>query len=460
MYRTKTQNVHRRLPACIRLVILCSTLLLWSCGGGGGSDDGSASPVTDTTTGQTTDGSSDVWERVELRQFQASGMLIPSIQAKYDGDTTIHLAYFTDSENQESDFTVNHQTFSLQDMTLGTAVQVIDIDNSRTLGLVLGDGNAPVLAYQGGDIRECGSEQQSDVMINIGSGSSWGEATAGIGFVERNPVFQDGLAGRRVSAATDSAGDVHVAYQFFYEGCDAMNFNYPDLLYVRKQGSNPAADADEETVEGNVYNSNGTASAQNNVGANATIVIDSDDDPAVFYYADLNPNSSSMDQKGLRIARRKADVWTPEWIEAGIQVSDISAGMDPSGNLAVAYYVESEYEDALGTHEKLLKYAVQNGSAWTVSIVDESVQCGRFCSLSFTDQGYPAIAYYASQNHSGSTTLQDLKFAEYNGSMWTAETVSAEGDIGHYNTLVFDSNGTAYIGTYSESLHTMFLFYR
>jgi hypothetical protein len=253
---------------------------------------------------------------------------------------------------------------------------------------------------------------------------------------------------------------VHVAYQFFYEGCDAMNFNYPDLLYVRKQGSDPEADAEEETIEGNVYNSNGTASVQNCVGGNATIVMDSDGDPAVFYDADLNPNSSSMDQKGIRVARRKADAWTPEWIETGIQVSDISAGMDPGGKLAVAYYVEGEYEDALGTHEKLLKYAVQNGSGWTIMIVDESVQCGRFCSLSFNEQGYPAIAYYAARNHSGSTTLQDLKFAEYNGSAWITETVSAEGDIGHHNTLLFDRNGTAYICTYSELLRTMFLFYR
>ena len=460
MCSTKTHKIDSRSLMSIGLLVFSILLLLCGCGGGGGSDDSTVTQSSETTSGQNTEGTSDEWERISLRQFQASGMLIPSIQAAYDGDAVIHLAYFTDSDNQDADFTVNYQTFSLQEMSLGTATQVIDIDNSRTLGLALGSGSTPVLAYQGGEIRECGSEQQSDVMINIGSGNSWSEATAGIGFVERNPVFQDGLAGRRITTAADSSGTVHVAYQFFYEGCDAMNFNYPDLLYVRKQVSNPGADAEEETVEGNVYNSNGTASVQNSVGGNAVIVVDGDGDPAVFYYADLNPNSSNTAQKGIRVARRKNSTWSPEWIETGIQVSDISAGMDPSGNLAVAYYVESEYEDALGTHEKLLKYAVQNDSGWTVMVADESVQCGRFCSLSFNEQGYPAIAYYASQNHSGSTTLQDLKFAEYNGSAWITETVSAEGDIGHYNTLLFDGNGTAYICTYSESLDTMFLFYR
>jgi hypothetical protein len=355
---------------------------------------------------------------------------------------------------------LNHTPFNLLTLVSETSKEIIDIDNCRTLGLDLGAGNSPIVAYQGGQIRECGAEQQSDVMVNIGSATAWTEATAGIGFVERNPVFQDGLAGRRVSMAADSQGNIHVAYQFFYEGCDAMNFNYPDLLYVLKQSSNPQADAVEETIEGNIYNSNGTASAQNNIGDNARIILDTDEDPVIFYFANLAPNNSDPDQKGLRVARRKGGTWTQEWVETGIEVGSISSGIDSNGNPAVAYYVESEYSDSLGSHEKLLKYAIQNNSTWNTMIVDESVQCGSFCSLSFNTDGNPAVAYYASQNHSGSTTLEDLKFAEYTGSAWESETVSTEGDIGHYNSLWFDNTGTAYICSYSDTLNTIFLFYR
>jgi len=220
-------------------------------------------------------------------------------------------------------------------MTEGTPGEIVDIDNCRAMGLTLGTGKTPVVVYQGGQIRECGAEQQSDVMMNIGSANTWTEVTAGIGYVERNPVFQDGLAGQRVTAAADSNGNIHVAYQFFYEGCDAMNFNYPDLLYVQKQGSNPEAEAAEETVEGNIYNANGTASAQNNVGEHARLILDQDQDPVIFYYADLSPNNSDPDQKGLRVARKKGESWEHEWVETGIQVEAISAALDQNGNLFV-----------------------------------------------------------------------------------------------------------------------------
>jgi hypothetical protein len=457
MFKIKIQKAENRWSFFICMLI-CLGLSLTGCGGGG--SDSSTEAQNSGSASQNKEATSDGWEKREIMKLEASGMLIPNVQTAYDGESTVHMAYFTDSQNTSFGFTANHTSFTLPDMIAKTPGEIVDIDNCRTLGLTLGTGNTPVVVYQGGQIRECGAEQQSDVMMSIDSANVWTEVTAGIGYVERNPVFQDGLAGRRVTAATDSNGDVHMAYQFFYEGCDAMNFNYPDLLYVRKEGSNPEADAAEETVEGNIYNANGTASAQNNVGEHARLILDQDEDPAIFYYADLSPNNSDPDRKGLRVARKKGGTWTHEWIEIGIQVGDISAALDRNGNLAVAYYVESKYTDSMGSHEKLLKYAVLNNSTWKKMIVDESVQCGNFCSLSFTADGNPAVAYYAIQNHSGSTSLADLKFAEYNGSAWDSETVSTEGDIGHDNSLWFDKTGTAYICSYSETLDTIFLFYR
>jgi hypothetical protein len=239
-----------------------------------------------------------------------------------------------------------------------------------------------------------------------------------------------------------------------------MKFNYPDLLYVKKDGSNLTGNASEEMVEGNVYNPNGTASVQNNVGSYADIILDADEDPVIFYYADLSPNFSDPDQKGLRVARKKGGIWEHEWIETGIEVGAISAGMDGNADIAVAYYVEGEYTDSFGTHKSCLKYAVRNSSSWHIMMVDESVLCGKFCSLSFNTSGNPAIAYYATGNHSGSVSLNDLKFAEFTGSEWDTETVSSEGDIGQYNSLWYDENGTAYICSYSGTLQAIYLFYR
>jgi hypothetical protein len=338
---------------------------------------------------------------------------------------------------------------------------VIDIDNCRTLGLALGADDNPIIAYQGGAVREGGSEQQSDVMASILQNDVWNEYTGGIGFVARNPIFTDGLAGKFVAVAVDALGDIHLCYQFFYEGIDAMNFNYPDLLYVKKDGSAPETAGTEETVEGNVYNSNGSASAQNRVGAYASMIMDTDGNPVIFYDADLSPNSADPDTKGLRVAYRQNGVWLHEWVDTGFEVGGTSCALDPDGNLCVAYYVKGQYTDPHGvTHGQCLKYATKAGSSWTTTLVDESTLCGDYCSLAFDASGNPAIAYYSMQNHSGSIALDDLMLASSNGSAWSSEVVSSTGDIGSYNSLWFDGNGNTYICSYSNTDQAIYLFYR
>lgn len=462
MFRAEFRKKKDRTGKVVLLFALISvTACLISCGGGStdssvesGSTSGLSNPDPNT------DPSSESWERVEVRQIQAGGMLMPFVKAMPDDNENIHIVYFTDGQSSDSLYTVNHSFVDGKTITASSPVAIAGIDNCRTLGLSIGPNNLPVVAYQGGRVRDCGSEQQSDAMLGIPEAGVWSEFIGGIGYVERNPVFQDGLAGRTLSVAVDSSGDIHLCYQFFYEGCDAMNFNYPDLLYVKKDGSNPSEDYPEETVEGNVYNANGTASVQNDAGDHADIILDRDDDPVIFYYADLSPNLSDPDRKGLRVARKKNGFWEHEWIETGIEVGDISGGLDRNGNPAVAYHVEGEYTDSLGTHKNCLKYAIKKASSWDIMMVDESILCGRHCSLAFNPSGDPAIAYYAIENHSGSISLEDLKFAEFAGSGWEIETVSSEGDIGLYNSLWFDDSGTAIICSYSDTLHTIYLFYR
>ncbi len=76
------------------------------------------------------------------------------------------------------------------------------------------------------------------------------------------PVFEDGLAGEQVSLAVVPQATSMCATSFSM-GIDAMNFNYPDLLYVGKDGSSPDEEAsEEEVVEGNVYGENGGQRAE------------------------------------------------------------------------------------------------------------------------------------------------------------------------------------------------------
>jgi hypothetical protein len=81
--------------------------------------------------------------------------------------------------------------------------------------------------------------------------------------------------------------------------------------------------------------------------------------------------------------------------------------------------------------------------------VDNSAQCGDYCSLTFDDQDRPAIAYYVSAARSATYRKhKDLKFAHFTDGSWQTETVATAGDIGQYNTLWYDASGIPYICSY------------
>ena len=88
-------------------------------------------------------------------------------------------------------------------------------------------------------------------------------------------------------------------------------------------------------------------------------------------------------------------------------------------------------------------------------MVDNSAQCGDFCSLAFDSQNNPAIAYYDISARSAAYRYhKDLKFARFNGG-WQVETVATAGDIGLYNSLWFDGAGTPNICTYELNEQTI-----
>jgi len=456
MHTAGFQRSDMRIPG----LLLCLAVALFffsNCGGSGtgGGAGGTGNAITNTPPDS-------AWQKTSIRQIQAGGLLLPQVKAVPDGTSHLHIAYFTDSLTTPGRYTVNHVLWDLSAQTELAGETVVDIDNCRTLALALDGSNDPVAVYQGGTVREGGSEQQSDVMLSVLKGNTWSEYTAGIGYVQRNPVFTDGLAGKHVSAAVDGSGAIHVCYQFFYEGIDAMNFNYPDLLYVKKDGSSPGAESAEETVEGNVYNPDGSASAQNRVGAYVCILIGSEGNPLVFYYADLKPNLADPDTKGLRVAYRQPDgTWNHEWVETGFEVGSISAALDANGNPGVAYHVAGEYTDASGmAHRECLRYATKSSGSWKAAMVDESTLCGKYCSLAYDASNNPAVAYYSMQNNSGSITTRDLMFARLNKAAWVKETLASSGDIGLYNTLWFDDAGKAGICTYSNTDQTIYLFHQ
>jgi hypothetical protein len=339
---------------------------------------------------------------------------------------------------------------------LAETVVVTTVDNSLNLDLALSNTGVPVLVYQGGEYRECGAEQ-SDVMISLSENGSWNEYLAAIGFVHRNPVLTDGLAGADADIVVDSQGDVHVCYQFSYEGCDAMNHNYPDLRYVKRERSllDNESSISEETIEGSLFPAFDYG-IQNSVGYHCQLVLDAAEDPIAFYAVKADQTNFGDQTAGLRVARRTDEaIWQPDWIEEDCEVVALSAARFAGDDtLAVAYAVKEN--NGINT-VYYLKYAVFQNNTWSVETVDDSVSCGSYCSLAFDSHGQPAIAYYEIRSHTG-YTLQNLKFARYIDGIWQTEQVAQSGDIGKFNNLWFDGNDRAHIGTYSASLDEIILF--
>lgn len=414
-------------------------------------EDGNDSALTGETSTQ--------WDYISVKQIDARGLLSPRISASVDSNNQVHIAYFESNVPQDSEedtiYNINYVVWNMETLSGNDEESAIEVDNCSGLGFALDFSGFPVVAYQGGTVRECGQELQSDAMFSIREGDQWQEYLGGIGEIDedRNPVFQDGLAGADMSVAFDSQGDIHICYQFRYEGCDAMNFAFPDIYYVKKDRSNLNDPGIEEQVEGNTYEGF-SVGYQNNVGDHCDITIDGNDEPAVFYYAELDNYT-----KGLRIARRQSGVWVTGWVEEGCEVGHISAARDNNGRLAVAYYA-TQYTDGQGdSHAHCLKYAQESeDSSWNIQLVDEASLCGDYCSLAFDSSGTPGIAYYEMESHSG-YSLNNLKLARFNGTSWDTEVVASTGDVGLYNSLLFDESNSTLICSYSSTEKEIYIFF-
>lgn len=447
------RNIRRRHQALL-LTLFILHIGIWGCGGGdtlpSGPDSGGTGDLTTGDTGTT----SELWTRVEMKVLDYTGMIMPHVNAVPDQYQNIQTAFYGNSDSSERPYGIYHFTFDIEQLSAGATSVVQQVDNCNTLSLAITAGDTAVVGYQGGEVKTCGDADQGDAMLSVQNGNAWSEFTGGIGYVDRNPVINDGLAGQKMALAIDTHGDVHMAYQFFYEGCDAFGMGYPDLLYVKKTADALGGDVEEETIEGNVFSSFGNATVQNNVGEAISILLDPEDNPAAFYYASL----VSDHEYGLRIARRLNGEWVPAWIDQNVVVAAVSGALTDDGALAVAYYVDEVSTD--GTLRQILKFAVETETGWVSQIVDESSRCGKYCSLAFDTAGHPAIAYHDLETNSGSREKKDLKLAVFDGASWAVETVAEAGTIGLYNTMWFDENGTAYICSYSETDKTIYLFYR
>ena len=411
------------------------------------------------------------WQFISVAQLEENGMTRPLLLARQATDGNIHIAYYNAvAESEDVQYhQINHLVWNPGSRSASRNVVenrpapsgVMGFDRCDQFDFALDGANTPVFIYPTYEINTYLHQAEADIMVNLYEGGQWNEATGAVGYVDRNPVYQDGHTTENMSVATDSQGNIHFCYQYFTEGMDSANYRYPDLYYaMRERGtiSVPIADigqyADiEELVDGNSFSTYGV---HNSVGYFCRLILDEEDRPYIFY---AEHGENFMGTYALKMAFKNASgQWQRQTVAAlddGWEIGSISAGFGPADPadpdstpyLAVAYGLRSPSPEPDDAHR--LMYATNQTGQWITEIVDETTWCGLYCSLAFTPDGYPAIAYYDEQSHSG-RTHQFLKYAEFNGLMWVRESAAEQGGVGRYNTLWFDAQGVPNICTFSD----------
>lgn len=419
------------------------------------------------------------WQVIKLADVNESGLTVPYVVARQDANYQVHLAYYDVPQVPQgpAHYQLNYLLWNPSNGGISTSVVdnrpaytgVDGFDRCDQFDMAL-DGTTPVLIYPTYENDTRLQYIEADIMVNIYEAGSWNESTGVVGYVPRNPEYQDGHVKDNMSVVLDSQGDIHMAYQYFTEGMDSANYRYPDLYYARRDRATLAVpitdiqayDAIEERVDGNSFSTYGD---HNSVGYHCKLVMDPDELP-VIVYAEHGENFDGT--FALKVAYRDiSGQWHRETVEAlpdGWTIGGISAAFyppplpdpnvpvdpeapEPERPLAIAYSLRSPSPEPDDAHR--LKFAVKREGRWSNEIVDETTWCGTHCSLAFTPDGMPAIAYFDEESHSG-RIHQYLKYAEFNGLLWSRETAEEQGNIGRFNSLWFDARGLPAIMTFSD----------
>lgn len=434
-------------------------VLLWACGGG----DSATEPEGGYSLTHN-------WERISVAQVEESGTTIPFVVARQTANRQVHLAYYN-AVPAANDTWYHQLNYLVWHPSTGTSTSRVVANRPAPTGLdgfdrcdqfdLTVDGSTPVLIYPTYEINPVLQQAEADIMLNRYEAGAWNESTGAVGYVDRNPVYQDGHATEDMSVAVDSRGDIHFCYQYFTEGMDSANFRYPDLYYVHRDRDSLGdiiTDIQqyatiEERVDGNAFSTYGV---HNSVGFFCKLVLDPDELP-VIVYGEHGENFAGT--FALKVASKNAaGQWHRETVDAlpdGWTVGGIDAAFypldpeDPEAErpLAIAYSLRSPSPEPDDAHRLL--FAVRQNGQWTTSIVDETTWCGTHCALAFTPDRFPAIAYFDEQSHSG-RIHHYLKYAQFNGVLWVKESAEEQGIVGRYNSLWFDAAGRPTICTYAD----------
>lgn len=164
------------------------------------------------------------------------------------------------------------------------------------------------------------------------------------------------------------------------------------------------------------------------VGKHTSIALDALDYPHISYYDDTNGS--------IRYAYYSSSAWHIQTVDntISIRTDSTSLALDSSGNPHVSYGRTTTDE---------LRYAHWTGSVWVTETVDSEV--GWYSSLDLDNNDYPHIAYVSNINFDN----YDLMYARWTGSVWVTETVDSDAN-GAYPSIVLDASDNPHIAYHSS----------
>ncbi|MFA5553770.1 MAG: hypothetical protein WCZ89_09830 [Phycisphaerae bacterium] len=156
------------------------------------------------------------------------------------------------------------------------------------------------------------------------------------------------------------------------------------------------------------------------------MVMDSNDKLHIVYsYSD--PYGGGIEHGELKLAVGRGTSFPKKTIASNGQYVSAAIALDSSGIEHVSYYDKNNNQ---------LIYSVRDGNIWQMQIIDSvgivlsSIRGS--VSIAIDSNDYAHISYYDFVNF-------DLKYARWNGSVWSIQTIDSIGAVGRYSSLALDS---------------------
>ena len=172
-------------------------------------------------------------------------------------------------------------------------------------------------------------------------------------------------------------------------------------------------------------------------GWDNSIALDGDGN---WYAAGIDP-AQFGGVSGVEVASNAGGSLNVEEVGSGPIVYEFatSIALDDEGLPGVTYY-----DDKV----QALAYASFDGSEWSVELVDQNGDAGRYASLAYDVDGNPHISYFVFD----SATAGTVRFAHWDGSAWQIENVDMLDNVqaGHIGarkitSLAIDAAGTIHL---------------